>query len=150
MFNPQSKQRDLIPVSEFRKMKVKPEKSLSALKKDLDKVFNAYIRRRDTHNGMFKCISCGQFKPARLMHAGHYYSAGHHSAVRWDEDNVWGQCSHCNTFLHGNLVGYQTRIIERLGKERLTQLIIRKNNKSKMMQFEIKLLIDTYKAKMKA
>lgn len=87
------------------------------------KHFNKWIRERDLdHNEMFKCISCGKFKSKRQMHAGHFYSAGHHGALRFDEDNVHGQCSHCNTFLHGNLIEYRKRLELKIGKERLERL----------------------------
>lgn len=142
--------RQFIPVSEFRKMKVKPEKSLQALKKDLDKVFNAYIRKRDTlPNGLFRCITCREFKPVRLMHAGHYLSAGHNPAVRWNEFNVNGQCSHCNTFLHGNISKYIDGMREKYGLKVLEDLEIQRHNRSKMMKFEVQLLIETYKEKLK-
>lgn len=56
------------------------------------------------------------------MHAGHFYAAGNHSSVRFDEDNVHGQCAQCNTFLHGNLAKYQTNLTKKIGQERMTVL----------------------------
>ena len=128
---------------------VRPPKSLSKLKKDLDKVFNHFIRFRDQSNGMFRCISCNENKSTRLMHAGHFHSAGHNEAVRWDEDNVHGQCVKCNTFLHGNLLEYQKGLIEKIGNKRFKVLELRRFNKSKMMPFELSLLIQQYKQKIK-
>lgn len=139
----------LIPVSEFRGMKIKPEKSLQALKKDLDKVFNAYIRKRDSNSGVFKCISCGKTCALQLMHAGHFHSAGHNEATRWNECNVNGQCSHCNYFLHGNYPGYLQGMLKKYGKEVVQELEIKRFNKSRMMKFEVQLLIDEYKNKLK-
>jgi len=135
--NPQPKDKDK-PIP-------KPERSLAQLKKDLDKVFNKFIRHRDSCNGMFKCISCGEVKPVSQMHAGHYYSAGHHSALRWVEQNCNGQCVKCNTFLHGNLLGYKKGMLEKYGKAFVERLEQCKNNKSKMMRFEVLFLIDHYK-----
>lgn len=148
--NPRPKDKDRITVDEFRKLKVKPEKSLAALKKDLDKVFNAYIRKRDSANGMFTCISCGETKPIKQMNAGHYFSAGHHSALRWVEENVNGQCIKCNNFLSGNLLEYYKGMVKKWGHDVVFALDIAKHNKSKMMAFEVKLLIQTYKDKLKA
>lgn len=149
--NPQPKEKDrVIPVNEFRKLKLKPEKSLQALKKDLDKVFNAYIRKRDTlPNGTFQCISCGEFKSAKQMNAGHFYSAGHHEAVRWHMANCNGQCVRCNLYLHGNQLGYQEGIKKRWGQLRLKQLEIQRHNKSRLMKFEVQLLIEFYKKQLK-
>lgn len=139
-----------IPVSEFRKMKVKPEKSLQALKKDLDKVFNAWIRKRDTLPGdVFRCISCGEFKPKNQMNAGHYFSAGHNEAIRWNEFNCASQCVRCNLHLHGNFEGYTRGMLFRYGQKVIDDLEIQRHNKSKMFKFEVQLLIDEYKKKLK-
>lgn len=138
-----------IPVSEFRKMKVKPEKSLQALKKDLDKVFNAWIRKRDSLFGVFHCISCDTVKLVKFMHAGHYFSAGHNEAIRWNEFNVNGQCDRCNYFLHGNFEGYTKGMLKKYGQKVIDDLEIQRHNKSKMFKFEVQLLIDEYKKKLK-
>lgn len=142
------KEKDLIPVANFRNMKVKKQKSLQQLKQDLDKAFNAYIRKRDSSPGyvFFVCISCGIPKRTKLMHAGHFHSAGHHEAIRWDERNVNGQCDRCNYFLHGNFEGYLKGMIKKYGQKVIDDLEIQRHNKSKMMKFEVQLLIDKYKA----
>ena len=92
--------------------------SVAQLKLKAQKVFNAYIRKRD--EGL-PCISCGTGQP---QHAGHYFSAGHNSKLRFDERNVAGQCIRCNYFLHGNQTGYRKGLINRIGLcevERLEQ-----------------------------
>lgn len=89
------------------------KKSIAQLKKDLDKVFNKYIRGRDGDYGdvgWFVCISCNEAKPSGQMHAGHFYAATF-TATRWDERNVNGQCVGCNTFRHGNLLEYRKGIV---------------------------------------
>ena len=94
----------------------KKPKTIAKLKKDLDKVFNAFIRDRDMkHFNSFTCISCGQRKDKSLMHAGHFY-AGTFTATRWDERNVNGQCAGCNTFKHGNLLEYRKGMIAKYGQ----------------------------------
>lgn len=123
------------------------KKSLQALKKDLDKVFNEFIRLRDQVNGMFKCISCGLIKSTHQMHAGHFHSAGHNEAVRWNEWNVNGQCEHCNTFLHGNLLMYREGVLKKYGEGVLNDLEIQRHNRSRMLAFEVTLLIQMYKQK---
>jgi hypothetical protein len=125
---------------------MKKQKTLSALKKDLDKVFNKFIRERDLLPDLtFDCISCHENKPIGQMHAGHFYAAGNFSAVRWDEDNVHGQCIKCNTFLHGNLLEYRKNLIEKIGQKRFDRLEIRRHNESKMQRFEVQALINKYK-----
>jgi len=81
------------------------------------------------------------------MHAGHYWPVGGNESVRFDEDNVHGQCVRCNYHEHGNLVGYTYGIIAKIGKERYEVLGVKRHNRSKMMAFEINLLIDQYTLK---
>ena len=131
--------------------KLTKQKSLSTLLNDLQKVFNAYIRERDTKydkgQAYFVCISCQQPKGLEQMHCGHFFSVGGHPATRFDEDNGHGQCAYCNTYQHGNLVPYKTNLIKKIGGERFRVLEIRSQNRSKMMAFEVNLLIKEYKRK---
>lgn len=129
------------------------KKSASTLKLELQKVFNEYIRLRDTRyeNGKayFVCISCNDPKSIEQMHAGHYWPVGGNEAVRFDEDNCHGQCIACNYHKHGNLVQYTPNIYKKIGSERFQALSFKRLNKSKMMAFEIELLIEVYKDKVK-
>ena len=78
--------------------------------------FNKYIRERDKNS---RCISCDNGKPEQ---AGHYFSAGHHQALRFNEMNCWGQCLRCNHFLRGNLINYRLGLLIRIGEAKLTEL----------------------------
>lgn len=126
------------------------EKSLADLKSDLQVVFNAWIRKRDTlydRNGQpyFICISCNTPKPMDQMNAGHFYPVGGHDAIRYDEHNVNGQCIYCNKFKHGNREGYVRGMLKKWGQKVIDTLELRRHNKSKMFKFEVQLLIDHYK-----
>jgi len=90
--------------------------SPAELKQKAQKVFNAYIRKRD--EGL-PCISCGA---NQTQHAGHYFSAGHFSKLRFDERNVHGQCLRCNYFLHGNTMYYRKGLIDRIGLSEVEKL----------------------------
>jgi len=91
------------------------KKTLSQLKALATANFNRFIRERDKDCG---CISCG----GKVKQAGHFYSAGQYPELRYNEDNVHGQCVHCNYFLSGNLNEYRKRLEEKVGKERLEKL----------------------------
>jgi hypothetical protein len=106
--------------------------------------FNKWIRHRD--NGL-NCISCD--KPPKKANAGHYFSQGGHSNVRFHEDNVHLQCEHCNSYLSGNLLNYQIGIEKRIGGERLLALHERAHVVKKWTIDECKELIETYKMKLK-
>lgn len=124
------------------------KKSVSKLKKELDKVFNAFIRARDTSGKQFTCISCNTIKPLKQLQAGHFYSC-EFTAVRWDEKNVNGQCISCNIFDQGNFPGYLKGMIKKYGQTTVDILDVKKNNKAKMSAFEYEILISEYKEKIK-
>ena len=91
-------------------------KNTKQLKDKLVKLFHKFIRERDKDK---PCISCGQYT---TLQAGHFYSGGHYSALRFDEVNVHGQCLRCNYFLSGNLNNYRINLEKKIGTERLKQL----------------------------
>ena len=123
--------------------------TISKLKKKLDKVFNAYIRQRDsfTHFEMFQCISCNETKPISQMHAGHFY-AGTFTATRWDERNVNGQCVGCNTFKHGNLLEYRKGMLAKYGQKVLDELEELHNKPFKMDRGWLEEKIEYYKERL--
>jgi hypothetical protein len=127
------------------------KKSISTLKKELQDIFNLFIRLRDTKydkgQSFFICISCGVPKALDQMNAGHYWSAGGHEAVRFDEDNVHGQCIACNLYQHSNEKKYRVNLIKKIGQKAFDVLELRAHNRSKMMHFEVEYLIQDYKEK---
>ena len=116
-------------------------KPIPKLIKQAEKVFNAYIRNRDKEKG---CISCGK----SIDHAGHYFSAGHYSGLRFDETNVHGQCAGCNVFKHGNLVEYGIGLVNRYGTTYHIELLkkSRENKLRKWNRSELEEIIQKYKA----
>lgn len=107
-------------------------------------MFNKFIRLRDQGQ---MCISCN--KKALKENAGHYFSAGGHSNVRFDEDNVHLQCEYCNTYLSGNLLNYQVGIERRIGGERLIKLHEKAHETKKWSKEELEGIVTKYKAKCK-
>jgi len=112
--------------------------------KETQALFNRYIRIRDKSE---LCISCGN-KPLK-KNAGHYFSQGGHSNVRFDEDNVHLQCEHCNSYLSGNLLNYQIGIEKRIGPHRLFELHERAHIPKKWEIDELKELQKKIKEKIK-
>jgi hypothetical protein len=106
--------------------------------------FNKYIRLRDAGN---LCISCK--KKAKKENAGHFYSAGTHTNVRFDEMNVHLQCEHCNTFLSGNLIEYGIHLENKIGADEFTMLRERAYITRKYTKDELKELAEYYKRKCK-
>jgi hypothetical protein len=106
--------------------------------------FNKWIRHRD--KGM-SCISCGN--EPKKANAGHFYSQGGHSNVRFHEDNVHLQCEHCNSYLSGNLLNYRIGIEKRIGTARLIVLEVIAHETKKWTVQELNEIIETYKRKLK-
>ena len=77
-------------------------KSISKLKKELDKWFSLYIRLREaTDEGMVQCFTCGKVAHYKSgMQCGHFQSRRFLS-TRWDEKNCQVQCVGCNMFKSG-------------------------------------------------
>lgn len=121
------------------------QKSISQWRRELQQVFNKYIRERDKGKG---CISCGA-KLNGKYDAGHFYSVGSYPNLRFNEDNCHGQCVHCNQHQHGNLLEYQIGITKRIGKHRLQQLEEQRNEPLRLPLDEIKIKINQYKIKIK-
>ncbi len=96
--------------------KVLLKKTLSQLKAIAVTHFHKFIRNRDKDK---PCISCGKYT---TLQAGHYHSAGKNPVVRFNEDNVHGQCLSCNYFKSGDLINYTYNLIDRIGKERFDKL----------------------------
>ncbi len=117
---------------------------LPNLKKKAITLFNASIRERDKD---LPCISCGKYNQ---LQAGHYYSAGKHELLRFEEDNVHGQCIKCNYYLSGNLIKYREGLIKKIGIERVERLdtlaAMNKRNRGKVNdRFKLIEIIEKYK-----
>lgn len=111
--------------------------------------FNKFIRNRDSEDGYFHCISCGECKDVERMHAGHYLAAGLYSMTRFNEKNVHGQCSRCNTHGVGNLIRYREALIKKIGEEEVLYLEQISRISSKWDSTTLISIIETYKQKNK-
>jgi hypothetical protein len=114
-------------------------------RKELQIVFNSYIRARDRDAG---CISCGK-KLGSKFDAGHYFSVGNYPNLRYDETNVHGQCVTCNQHLHGNLIEYGARLPERIGQAAFDRLHELKVGRLSLTIPELQDQIKHYKQKLK-
>jgi hypothetical protein len=139
--------------SEKEKQWAKQKKALKSelettqdLIKKAQKVFNDYIRARDRNK---VCISCNRPLGAKFD-AGHYFNANNHWSVRFDENNVHGQCVTCNQFKHGNLLNYQIGIQQRIGADELINLHAIAHETKKFTRDELREIISKYKEKLKA
>tara|TARA_R100001129_G_scaffold142915_1_gene103989 strand:- start:39 stop:443 length:405 start_codon:yes stop_codon:yes gene_type:complete len=76
-------------------------KTISKLKKELDKWFSLYIRLRySTDEGLAQCYTCGKVDHYKRLQCGHFMSRRFHS-TRWSELNCQVQCVKCNMYGQG-------------------------------------------------
>ena len=122
-------------------------KTIPQLIKSATRHFNEFIRNRDQDK---PCISCGKYNATQ---AGHFYSAGHYPALRFDEDNCHKQCVGCNHFKSGNLIEYEKNLRRRIGDDRVEMLHMRagyyKKNGYKWDRFHLEEVIREYRERKK-
>ena len=138
------KKRDLAK----NKQKIKAiEKELETIQQKVlrvQAVFNKFIRLRD--NGK-ECISCDTILnfEKKKFDAGHLFNANNHWNIRFDEQNVNGQCVKCNKHLHGNLLSYREKMIQRWGEDTLNRLQLVSKKIRHFTKFELEEILDEYK-----
>lgn len=86
-------------------------------------VFNAWIRARDRDKG---CFVCGvQFPVGQIggdFDAGHVRSRGSADHLRYNEDNVHGECKSCNSSWGAKPHEIKAGAIRRIGQDRYDAL----------------------------
>ena len=141
------KAREKTQARKVDKEKLKSLKTRSEWLKELQVIFNKFIRLRDAG---LPCISCGHPDDgSRQRHASHYKSVGGNPALRFDPNNCHASCSICNNYLSGNLVPYRVALIAKVGQGEVDRLE-GKQELLKLTITEIQGLIAEYKSKVKA
>ncbi len=133
---------------EWKKKKKEIKESLkthSDYVKELQVVFNRYIRLRDKDK---PCISCKTILKGKYD-AGHFLSVGNYPGLRFNEKNVHGQCVHCNQWRGGNLHEYRDNLEVRIGEEELRKLELSRDTSNKLTIPELIELKELYKEKIR-
>lgn len=124
------------------------KKTVQQLIKQLQPIFNEYIRLRDKGKA---CISCGEYK--KEVDAGHFYAKSGYSGLRFDEDNTHAECKYCNRFDESHLIGYAERLKMKIGEQDYKELQERaldyKKNGIKWNRQELEEKIEYYKQQVK-
>ena len=122
------------------------KQTLASIKRRTQGIFNEYIRLRDK---AMPCISCSNHSDK--LQAGHFFPVKGYDALRFDEDNVHGECPRCNLFDDAHLIYYQDNLKDRIGQERLEILKAKakalKQAKIYFTKEELLSLQETYKNK---
>ena len=98
-------------------------KTISKLKKELDKWFSLYIRLRSaTEYGMVQCFTCEKVSHYKSgMQCGHFQSR-RFLATRFDEQNCAVQCVACNMFRGGEQFKFALNLDAKYGDGKALEL----------------------------
>lgn len=102
-------------------------KTLKAAKARAWKAISEHIRQSSADKmGWGSCVTCGQNKHWKELHAGHYqhgltYAQGEDRFYVLEE-NLHPQCAGCNTFRGGMLDKYTLFMIDTYGREVVEEL----------------------------
>ena len=92
------------------------KKTISKLKKELDKWFSLYIRLREaTDTGLCQCFTCGKVAHYKSMQCGHFQSR-RFLPTRFDEENCQVQCQKCNIWEQGQQYKFGLHIDAKYGE----------------------------------
>ena len=122
------------------------KKTVSKLKKELDKWFSLFIRLRSANEfGMVQCFTCGIVRGYKDgMQNGHFQSRKHYS-TRWDEINCQVQCAGCNVFKYGEQYKFAINLDAKYGEGTARRLHIKSQQIIKIADFELEDMIKRYK-----
>ena len=120
------------------------KKTISKLKKELDKWFSLYIRYREAINGVTRCFTCGKIDEVKRLQCGHFQSRRFLS-TRFDEINCQVQCAGCNVFKYGEQFRFSVRLDEKYGSGTSLDLEKKSREIRKIARLEYEDLIKEYK-----
>ena len=122
------------------------KKTISKLKKELDKWFSLFIRIRSANEyGMVQCFTCGIVRGYKDgMQNGHFQSRKH-MATRFHEDNCQVQCIKCNIFDSGQQYLFSIRLDEKYGEGTAEELEYLARTIHKVSRVEYEEQISYYK-----
>jgi len=122
-------------------------KSISKLKKELDKWFSLYIRLRDaTDEGLCQCFTCGKVSHYKTgMQNGHFQSRSFLS-TRFDEENCQPQCVGCNMFKQGEQYKFALALDAKYGEGTAEELQFKARQTIKLSRVDYEDKISYYKS----
>ena len=121
------------------------KKTISKLKKELDKWFSLYIRLREaTDEGMVQCFTSGRVYHYKQMHAGHFMSRRHLS-TRWCEINVQPQSPADNLFGQGEQYKFGLNLDSKYGEGTAEELQYKARQTVKLSRVDYEEEISYYK-----
>ena len=132
----------------MKKLKFAKKKKLSVskIKKKAWDMFSKWIRLKDADkDGYVTCYTCGKRSLwNRGMQAGHGIP-GRNNSVLFDTDVVRVQCVGCNYFGHGQYKIFTNKLIEELGSERFSNILVADALPKKMTAVDYQAIYEAYR-----
>ena len=120
-------------------------KTISKLKKELDKWFSLYIRLRDASDeGLVQCFTSGRVYHYKEIHAGHFISR-RCLATRWCEINVQPQSAKDNLFGQGEQYRFGLNLDAKYGEGTAEELELKSRQTVKLSRVDYEDKISYYK-----
>jgi hypothetical protein len=122
-------------------------KSISKLKKELDKFFSLYIRLRSSNEyGITQCYTCSKAAHYKTggMQCGHFQSRSY-LATRFDEVNCQVQCVGCNMFKQGEQYKFALALDANYGEGTADELLYLAKTTIKISRADYEEKISYYK-----
>lgn len=120
------------------------KKTIPQLQNTLWPLFAAYIKL--LHPA--RCYTCDKAISGRDCQAGHWIPRTY-SPVKYDENNVRPQCSHCNEFHAGRPVEFERRLRLEIGDEAVEDLKRRSTDPWKWSRGDLIEQIEYYREQVK-
>ena len=121
------------------------KKTISKLKKELDKWFSLFIRLRDaTDEGLVQCFTSGRVYHYKNIHAGHFMSRKHLS-TRWCDTNVQPQSAADNLFGQGEQYKFSVALDSKYGDGTSEELELKARTIMKVSRIDYEEKISYYK-----
>jgi len=95
------------------------QSKLKLAKNNTKLVVHRYVRERDKYK---PCISCGVHWNSEFQ-CGHFYKAELFETLKYNLDNLNGQCKGCNLHKDGNVQNYSIELPKRIGQARYDALV---------------------------
>lgn len=116
-YNKTKKEKQAFKFKEFEQ-EHNNEKSLKASLINTKMQVHEYVRLRDKGKN---CISCNTTWKSDFE-AGHHYPAGSFETLKFNLDNIFGQCHFCNNYKGGNFENYALNLPFRIGIKKYNDL----------------------------
>tara|TARA_R110000850_G_scaffold259669_1_gene386828 strand:- start:74 stop:481 length:408 start_codon:yes stop_codon:yes gene_type:complete len=122
------------------------KKTISKLKKELDKYFSLYIRLRNSHNGLVQCFTCGCVKPYNKGIQNGHFQSRRFLSTRFNEENCAPQCVACNMFRAGEQYKFSLNLDAKYGEGKAEELELLARTIVKFTRVDYEDKISYYKA----